>query len=149
MRTGESRDSTPPLLPSSCEACRIYKKTPLRGKKFISPSPPFYVLRYIGSTSLVLLYFIIRPLTYQARSIAQLLSPATLLSSPLGDALLKLVRSPYSLLAALRPSFPILQVPLKNSPDFWYKIGDFGPKIGVLGSIYSLFGSIIRLVWWS
>ena len=95
---------------------------------------------------MVLPSFIIRPLTCQAQSIAQLLSPAILLSSPLGDALLKLVWSPYSLLAALRLPFPILQVPLKNSPNFWYKIGDFGPKIGILGSIYSLFGSIIRSV---
>ena len=33
----------------------------------------------------------------------------------------------------------LLQVPLKNNPNFWY-------KIGVLGSIHGLFGSIIRSV---
>ena len=64
VRTSESRDSTPPLLLSSCEAYYIYtKKTHYRKKKFVSPSLPFYVLRCVGSASLVLLYFIIRLLT--------------------------------------------------------------------------------------
>ena len=54
---------------------------------------------------------------------------------------------PSSLLAALRFSLIILlQVPLKNSPNFQYKIGNFGPKQAFLGGIYGLFGSIIRLV---
>ena len=74
MSTGDSRNSTPPLLPSSCEACRVisYIKNPFLQVKFffVSPSPPFYILCYTGSASLVLLYFIVRPLTCQARSIA-------------------------------------------------------------------------------
>jgi len=110
-------------------SCVYQKKTHYREKKLVSPSPPFYVLRCAGSASSVLPYFITRPLTYQAQSIAQLLSPATLLSLLLGDALLKLVQSLSLLLAALRSSLIILlQVPLKNSPNFWYKTGNFGPK---------------------
>ena len=54
---------------------------------------------------------------------------------------------PFLLLVALWSSLIILlQVPLKNSPDFQYKIGDFGPKQAFLGGIYGLFGSIIRSV---
>ena len=130
VRTSKSRDSTPPLTSELLRGVSyVYQKNPLREKKFVSPSPPFYVLRCAGSASSVLPCFIIRPLTSQARSIAQLLSPATLLSSPLGDALLKLVQSLSLLLAALRSSLVILlQVPLKNSPDFWYKTSDFSPK---------------------
>ena len=57
---------------------------------------------------------------------------------------------PSLLLAALQSSLIILlQVPLKNSPDFQYKIGNFGPKQAFLGGIYGLFSSIIRSVQWS
>ena len=116
----------PPYFRAPIRRVVYIEKNLIREKKFISPSPPFYVLRYTGSASSVLLCFIVSLLTYQARSIAQLLSPATLLSLPLRDALLKLVRFPSLLLVALQPSLIVLlQVPLKNSPDFQYKIGDF------------------------
>ena len=36
VRTGESHNSTPPLLPSSCKACHVYRKTNYRENFFVS-----------------------------------------------------------------------------------------------------------------
>jgi hypothetical protein len=128
VRTSESRDSTPPLLPSSCEACRVYQKKPITGKKFVSPSPPFYVLRCAGSAGSVLPCFIVTTdLSGPKHSPASVASYTPVLAAWRRFAEARPV--PFSLLAALRSSLIILlQVPLKNSPDFWYKTGDFGPK---------------------
>ena len=68
IKMGDSRNSTPPLLLSSCEAYYVisYILNPFLQVKifFVSPFPPFYILRYTGSASSVLLCFIIRPLIY-------------------------------------------------------------------------------------
>ena len=105
------------------------KKNPIRENFFCQP---FSTL--LRPSLLRLLQFGPSMFNYQATNLlGPKYSPASVASyTPVLAAQRRIAKAyivPFSLLAALRPSLPILEVPLKNYPNFW-------SKMGVLGSIY-------------
>jgi len=131
--------TVPPLTSELLRACRVVytKKNLLREKKFISPSPPFYVLRYTGSTNSVLLYLLLGTNLLGPKH-----SPASVASyTPILTAWRRITKActvSFSLLVALQSSLIVLlQVPLKNSLIFGIKQAILVQN-GVLGGIYWL-----------
>ena len=128
VRTGESRDSTPLLKLKLLQDMCVYRKKRggWVGKSYISLTPallrpPPTCLRQFGPPCLI-----IRPLTHSAQSIAQpsFASFTTVLAAR-RRYMPELVRSPCSLLAALR--LHILSILYPSSPGLIPKAGAPSP----------------------
>ena len=133
MRTGDFCNSTPPLLLSFCEAYHVilYIKNPFLQVKnfFYQPfsallHPPLYRLCQFGP---FIFYYLATDLLGLKYSLTFITSYTPVLTAQRHFTETYII-SFFTFNSFIAFLIILLQVPLKNSPDFWYKTGDFSPK---------------------
>ena len=136
----------PPYFRAPARRIVLYiLKKPITGKKICQPfsallRPPLYRLLQFGPS---MFYYQATNLLGPKHSLASVASYTPILAAQ--RRITKAYIVPFSLLAALQSSLIILlQVPLKNSPDFQYKINDFSLKQAFQAVFTGLLSSIVR-----